>query len=532
MVRLRAHRLLVLRRLQRRDVGVRGVHPRHRTVVQGRDRGRRDGVSDCQRGDLVERGDGGIISCAVPRAGEGGVGVLGELWYEIMVVGRSRRGKRVLMGVLVAIISRVILAMFWFAIQTVNGGDVVQVMITAIWPSFGRLPNHIPADQGITTAQMVSFFLFWLAQIPFLYMHPNNLRYLFITKSILVPICFIAMLIWAFRSTGGTGGPLLSSSAKASVGGSAYSYAWLSSLTSVIGNYATLSVNMPDFSRYSKASVKWQWLYVPMLPIVFTFIAFIGIACTSAGEAHYGSLDWNPATLIANWPNRSCQFFAGFAFSLAALGINISANSLSAANDLAALFPSYINIRRGQLICALIAWVMVPWKILATASGFLNFMSAYSVFLGPIASILVWDFWWVHKMKYDVIALYHPEGIYRYTYGINWRAITAFVVGVAPNLPGFINSINSSVTVGVGKRPYTFAWILGFVVTSLIYVVLSTVFPPTETMIPRAILPDEVYEGEEGATVKIEGKAVDDDVEREATGKGDWKKEDDELLVM
>lgn len=100
-------------------------------------------------------------------------------------------------------------------------------------------------------------------------------------------------------------------------------------------------------------------------------------------------------------------------------------------------------------------------------------MSAYSVFLGPIASILVWDFWWVHKMKYDVVALYHPEGyvqpslipfvakdvltgcdsIYRYTYGINWRAITAFVVGVAPNLPGFINSINSSVNVGVGKRP-------------------------------------------------------------------------------
>jgi len=150
--------------------------------------------------------------------------------------------------------------MFWFAIQTVNGGDSIQVMITAIWPSFGRLHNGIPASQGITTAQMVSFFLcqlkmsrrrsqyltdkltVWLIQLPFLYMHPNNLRYLFITKSILVPICFIAILIWSFRSTGGTGGPLLSSSAKATVYGSAYSYAWLSSLTSVIGNYATLSV--------------------------------------------------------------------------------------------------------------------------------------------------------------------------------------------------------------------------------------------------------------------------------------------------
>ena len=241
-------------------------------------------------------------------------------------------------------------------------------------------------------------------------MHPNSLRYLFITKSILVPLCFIAILIWSFRSTGGTGGPLLSSSARATIGGSAYSYAWLSSLTSVIGNYATLSVNMPDFSRYSKASVKWQWLYVPMLPLVFTFISFIGIAATSAGQEHYGQLDWNPANLIANWPNRSCKFFAAFAFSLAALGVNISANSLSAANDLAALFPSYINIRRGQLLCALVAWIMVPWRILATASGFLNFMSAYSVFLGPIAAILVWDFWWIHGMKYDVVALYHPEG--------------------------------------------------------------------------------------------------------------------------
>ncbi len=240
-------------------------------------------------------------------------------------------------------------------------------------------------------------------------MHPNNLRYLFITKSILVPICFISMLIWAFRSTDGTGGPLLSSTARSTIGGSAYSYAWLGSLTAVIGNYATLSVNMPDFSRYSKASVKWQWLYVPMLPLVFTFISFIGIACTSAGQGHYGELDWNPANLISRWPNRACRFFASFAFALAALGVNISANSLSAANDLAALFPSYINIRRGQLLCALVAWVMVPWKILASAASFLNFMSAYSVFLGPIGAILVWDFWWIHDRKYDVVALYHPE---------------------------------------------------------------------------------------------------------------------------
>ena len=121
--------------------------------------------------------------------------------------------------------------------------------------------------------------------------------------------------------------------------------------------------------------------------------------------------------------------------------------------------------------------------------------------------------------------------IYRYTYGINWRAITAFVVGVAPNLPGFINSINPAINPGVGIRPYTFAWILGFTITSLIYVVLSTIFKPTETMIPRAILPDEVYDGEVGESVTIEGKAFGDDVER-GSGENDWKKEDGELRVL
>lgn len=130
--------------------------------------------------------------------------------------------------------------------------------------------------------------------------------------------------------------------------------------------------------------MKWQLMYVPMLPIIFTFIAFIGIAASSAGEARYGTLEWDPMALISNWSSRSCRFFAAFSFALAALGVNISANSLSAANDLTALFPRYVNIRRGQLICALLCWALVPWKILASAGSFLNFMAAYAVFLGPM----------------------------------------------------------------------------------------------------------------------------------------------------
>ncbi|KAF1991208.1 uracil transporter FurD [Aulographum hederae CBS 113979] len=403
-------------------------------------------------------------------------------------------------GSYIAIISRVILAIFWFAIQTMNGANCMRVMLGAIWPSFLTLPNHIPEDQGIATNTMIAFFVFWILQLPFCLVHPNNLRWLFMAKTIVVPPAWIAILVWAFVSEGG--GDLTGQ--KASISGSEYSWAWLASMTSVIGNYATLSVNQADFSRYSKVSVRWQLLYVPLLPLIFTFIAFIGIAASSAGASRYSiPAPWDPMDLISHWSSRACRFFAAFSFALAALGVNISANSLSAANDLTALAPRFVDIRRGQVICAVLSWALVPWKILESAGSFLNFMSAYAVFLGPIAAIMVFDFWVIHARKYDTLALYQLDGIYRYTAGCNWRAVVAFLVGVAPNLPGFINSINTSIDVGSGKRPYQFGWLLGFVGTAAVYWALETVFPPHETFIERAVLPDEIYEenGYEGETI-------------------------------
>ncbi|KAF9691365.1 hypothetical protein EKO04_010913 [Ascochyta lentis] len=393
-------------------------------------------------------------------------------------------------GSYIAIISRAILAVFWFAVQNMNGANAVKAMIAAIWPSFLTLHNGIPKSQGIETNTMISFFLFWLISVPFLCMHPNDLRWLFMAKSIIVPMAWIAILIWAFVST--DGGEMWNQ--KATLEGSAYSWAFLSSLTSVIGNYATLSVNQADFSRYSRVSVKWQIIYVPFLPLVFTFIAFIGIAASSAGAVKYGELNWDPIALISHWDNRACRFFGAFSFALAALGVNISANSLSAANDLTALFPRYINLRRGQLLCAVLAWALVPWKILKSAGSFLNFMAAYAIFLGPIAAIMVFDFWLIHSRKYDALALYHPNGIYRYSHGVNYRALIAFLAGVAPNMPGFVSSINPNIDVGVGDRPYHFGWFLGFAGTSIVYVALSLVIaPPRELFIDKAVLLDKIY---------------------------------------
>ena len=234
--------------------------------------------------------------------------------------------------------------------------------------------------------------------------------------------------------------------------------------------------------------------------------------------------------LVSQWSSRSCRFFAAFSFALAALGVNISANSLSAANDLTALFPRFVNIRRGQLLCAVLCWALVPWKILASAGSFLNFMSAYAIFLGPIASIMLFDFWVIHKQRYDTLALYNPDSIYRYTNGVNWRAVVAFLVGVVPSLPGLINSVNSSIDVGVGVHPYQFGWLLGFFATTIVYLGLEYGFPPRETFIEKAIRPDDVYdaqgyEGELSEGVEVGGYGEETDQEKKG-----WKAWADRLL--
>lgn len=268
--------------------------------------------------------------------------------------------------------------------------------------------------------------------------------------------------------------------------------------------YANVSLAccQSDFSRYSRVSPKWQLLYIPLLPIIFTFISFIGIVASSAGWTRYStpSIPWDPLVLISYWPSRAARFFAAFSFALASLGVNISANSISAANDLMALLPQYVNLRRGQIICGMLSWALVPWKILASAGNFLNFMSAYAIFLGPIAAIMLWDFWLVKGMKYDTLALYQPENpVYRYgsRWLVNWRAVVAFLAGVVPSLPGLIHSVNERIEVGKGIHPYQFGWLLGFVGTSVVYVSLSWAFPVEEALVDRAVLADEVYEARE-----------------------------------
>ncbi|KAJ7601768.1 permease for cytosine/purines, uracil, thiamine, allantoin-domain-containing protein [Mycena polygramma] len=387
-----------------------------------------------------------------------------------------------------SVVSRVVLSMFWFAIQSFTGSECVYQMLKAIWPSTARIPNHLPVSAGITSVGMMCYFLYWLLQLPFLLVSPQRIRHLFMIKAFIVPATWLAMLIWALHEAP----PSVSLTPKhAALSGSAFSWAWLSALNSALGIYATLAVNIPDFTRYAK-NERAQYVQIIIIPVAFTLAGFCGMAVASASEVLYGSVVWDPLQLIDRWDSRAASFFAAFSFALATLGTNISANSLSAANDMTVLFPRYINIRRGQIICAVIGgWALCPWEILSSAPGFLTFMSGYTVFLGPFAALIVVDYWIVHKCNVDVPAMYDRHGRYQYWNGINWRAAVALLFSVTPSLPGLAASINPSINVGNASKLFDIAWLYGFSSAAVIYWGLSTLFPATETYLEEPCLGQE-----------------------------------------
>jgi nucleobase:cation symporter-1, NCS1 family len=182
---------------------------------------------------------------------------------------------------------------------------------------------------------MMCYFLFWLLQFPFMFLSPQQIRWLFVVKAVIVPPTWVALFVWAVVKA-----PVAESlnQEHSSLSGSQFNWAWISSMNSALGVWLTLAVNIPDFTRYAKRE-KSQYIQLALIPPIFTLIGFVGLVVTSTGVALYGETLWDPLTLIDRWDNRAAAFFASASFALATLGTNVSANSLSAANDMMALLP-------------------------------------------------------------------------------------------------------------------------------------------------------------------------------------------------
>lgn len=203
---------------------------------------------------------------------------------------------------------------------------------------------------------------------------------------------------------------------------------------------------------------------------------------------------WSPLEIIGQWQGspggRAAAFFAAAIWLLAQVSVNISANGISFANDVTSLAPKWFNIRRGVVLVSLLGgWALCPWIIISSAAAFLNFMSAYAIFMAPIAGVLVCDYWVVKKRRYDVPALYDPDGIYRYRWGANWRALVPTLVVIVPLLPALAKKVTpQNVDIGQGLvNLFTFNWLYGFVVSVVMYYALNYFFPDETTLIPNIV---------------------------------------------
>ena len=249
----------------------------------------------------------------------------------------------------------------------------------------------------------------------------------------------------------------------------------------MIGFWATLSLNIPDFSRYARSQRDQIVGQALGLPFTMALYAFIGVAVTSATTIIYGKTIWDPTDVLARFRDPAVLIIAMLALCIATLATNIAANVVSPANDFSQLAPSKISFRTGGLITGVIGVLIMPWKLVADPSGYIfTWLIGYSALLGPIGGIMIADYFIVRRRSLNVGALYDSRSEYRYTNGISLVAVAAFVLAVLPNLPGFfvtIKAIAPTSVPGPLVALYNYAWFVGFGLAFVIYLVLRKIAP-------------------------------------------------------
>jgi len=379
-------------------------------------------------------------------------------------------------GANIPALMRAFVACGWFGIQTWIGGNAIYKIMSIFAPSLatGSTQNFL----GITFAQFVCFMFFWAINMLVVYKGIDCIRWLLNIKAPLLIALGLMFLWWAYQNAGGFGPILAQPSAFAPGQPKAGQYFafFVPALTGMIGFWATLSLNIPDFSRYA-CSQRDQVIGQALgLPLTMALYSFIGVAVTSATTIIYGQTIWDPVDVLTHFSNPVVLVIAMLALCIATLATNIAANVVSPANDFSNLAPHKISFRTGGLITGIVGIVMMPWKLVADPSGYIfTWLVGYSALLGPIGGIMIADYYvWRHR-RLHVNALYRADGEYRYTNGFSIVAIVALIVAILPNLPGFlvtVKLIDASAVPAFFVRLYDYAWFVGFAIAFVVYLVL------------------------------------------------------------
>jgi NCS1 family nucleobase:cation symporter-1 len=360
---------------------------------------------------------------------------------------------------------RALVACGWFGINTWIGGNAIYTLVMAIMPD-GSLPQLLPGWFGITTGQFICFALFWLVNVYFIWKGMESIKWMETLAAPFLLVLGLALLGWAWYRVGGLG-PMLADPVAPTKGGIS---ALAIGITGAVAFWGTLALNIPDFSRFARSQrdqIVGQAIGLPPTMALFTFI---GAAVTNASFIIYGQRIADPAALSARIGGPALTVVALLGLAVATLSTNVAANIVSPANDLANLAPRKINFRRGAMIAAVIGFVMLPWKIMASAGSYLFvWLLGYGAMLGAVGGIMIADYYILRKRVLVVEDLYRRGGEYEYKGGWNPVALVALFAGIAPNVPGFLTALDVVQAGALWTRIYEWAWFVSFFLAGGIY---------------------------------------------------------------
>ncbi|MEP7079045.1 MAG: NCS1 family nucleobase:cation symporter-1, partial [Chthoniobacterales bacterium] len=380
------------------------------------------------------------------------------------------------LGANIPALMRAFVACGWFGIQTWIGGNAIYKILAVFFPTLAAAP----ASQllGINLPQLACFLFFWSINMLVVYKGIESIRLLLNIKAPLLIVLGLLLLGWAYRNAGGFG-PILSQPSAFAPGqpkAGQFASFFAPALTGMIGFWATLSLNIPDFSRYARSQRDQVLGQALGLPLTMALYAFIGVAVTSATAIIYGKTIWDPVDVLTRFTNPAVLVVAMLALCVATLATNIAANVVSPANDFAHLAPRRISFRLGGLMTGIIGVLIMPWKLVADPSGYIfTWLVGYSALLGPIGGIMIADYFVVRRRQLNLAALYQTDGEYRYTNGVSIVAVVALTLAILPNLPGFlvhVQLIDAALVPRFLIKLYDYAWFVGFGIAFTLYLAL------------------------------------------------------------
>jgi NCS1 family nucleobase:cation symporter-1 len=354
------------------------------------------------------------------------------------------------MGANVPAVLRALVACGWFGIQTWIGGQAIHAMLLILWP----------ATKDSQLAIWACFFFFWAVNMGVVWRGLETIKFL---EGVSAPFLLAVglLLLWWMTSQAGGFGPVLSTPSRFQTTGEFMRF-FIPSLTAMVGFWATVALNIPDFTRYAKSQRAQVMGQALGLPASMTLFAFIGVAVTSASVVIFGEAIWDPVVLLGRFNQPMVALIALFALLVATLTTNVAANVVSPSNDFSNLNPRRISFRTGGMITGVIGVAMMPWKLLSDYGAYIfGWLVGYSGLLGPIAGVMIVDYFIIRRRELEVEDLYLRGGVYEFSSGVNYRALWSLGIGIGVALIGL--------AAPALRFLYDYAWFIGFLAAGATY---------------------------------------------------------------